>query len=120
MVLHALWFVKCIDAEELELPKAEYKLDVDFFADCCAHARSKLNHHLAKLRERVKAINDIIGDLEYNDPTDSEVRKLQKEDIKENIDFDVSYCSSEKNIAFYTVIEPDSLKPDSKKRRRQA
>ena len=29
MVLHALWFVKCIDAEELELPKAEYKLDVD-------------------------------------------------------------------------------------------
>ena len=29
MVLHALWFVKCIDAEELELLKAEYKLDVD-------------------------------------------------------------------------------------------
>ena len=87
----------------------EYKLDVDFYADCCAYAKAKLNHHVEMLKKRVRSIKVIIDDLEAE--TDESMVSDQPSSHTE-IDYNASFCSGETNCAFYTVIDPDFLRAD--------
>ncbi len=82
----------------------EYKLDVDYCAECCQVADAKVEHHRRKLRDRVTAIVNILGDLEYL--TDGEEdRDVEVQVNGDEIDYNVPFCTSKKNIAFYTVID---------------
>lgn len=87
----------------------EYKLDVDFYADCCAYAKAKLNHHIDVLKGRVKSIGGIVADLETEVAPDMQTGHSAPDD---DIDYNVSFCTGKKNCAFYTVIDPDFLKTD--------
>ena len=93
----------------------EYKMDVEFYADCCTHAKAKLNHHISKLKDRVKNIGNMIADLECESGT---VEPDAGED--NSIDYNLAYCTGEKNKAFYTIIDSHFLNRDIKKRRKQA
>lgn len=82
----------------------EYKLDVDYYAECCSVADAKLEYHRRKLRDRVADLKNILGDLEF--------RKTEPEEWQEGaaaradaIDYSVSFCSGKKNKSFYSVID---------------
>lgn len=81
----------------------DYKLDVEFFRQCCVHARAKLNHHIQMLDKRVKHIGNMIKDI----GADTSAAESAEEVDKEAIDYNEAYCAGEKNIAFYTVIDQD-------------
>lgn len=86
----------------------EYRLDVEFYADCCKMARAKIGHHIQKLHDRVVTLGNIIEDLE----TDAAKRaklggKGGKDDAK--IDYNVSFCSGDTNREFYAIIDTDFL-----------
>ena len=82
----------------------EYKLDVDYCVECCKVADAKIEHHRRKLRNRIQAIENILGDLEYRDSEDEEI-KYEKKKVEGLIDYNVPFCSGKKNKAFYSVIE---------------
>lgn len=84
----------------------EYKLDVEFYEDCCTHARAKLKHHIGKLRDRVECIGNMITDLDCASVKMGE--KLDSADTDE-IDYNMVFCSGERNIAFYTIIDREFL-----------
>lgn len=92
----------------------DYKMDVEFYSDCCIHAKAKLNHHISKLKERVKSIGNMINDLEC------EMDKVEPLPENHSIDYNLAFCAGEKNKAFYTIIDQDFLNRDGKKRRKQA
>lgn len=80
----------------------EYKLDVSFSAECFRIADAKIEHHRRKLCDRVRAIGNLLGDLECGgaapDPAAS------KEDVPE---CNYPFCVGEKNRRFYDVIGTD-------------
>ncbi len=94
----------------------EYKLDVDFYTDCCAYAKAKLNHHTDVLKGRVKAIGGIIEDLETRAHPAGQTNGTTEDD---EIDYNVSFCTGKKNCAFYTVIDPSFLKTDEKEEKQR-
>ncbi len=86
----------------------EYKLDVEFYLDCCKLAQAKVNHHILKLHDRVVTIGNILEDLEQDiaDPTG------QMPD-KNKLDYNVPYCTNGMNREFYSIIDKslvDSLR----------
>ena len=81
----------------------EYKLDVDYCIECCNVADAKIEHHRRKLRNRIQAINNILGDLEYRE--DEEEIRYEKKKVEDLVDYNVPFCSGKKNKAFYSVIE---------------
>ena len=82
----------------------EYKLDVDYCVECCNVADAKIEHHRRKLRNRIQSIENILGDLEYRDYDEEEIR-YEKKKVADLIDYNVPFCSGKKNKAFYSVIE---------------
>lgn len=82
----------------------EYKLDVDYCLECCSVADAKIEHHRRKLRDRVTSLQNILGDLEFKE---SECEKTQSEYVSnaDAIDYNVAFCSGEKNQSFYSVID---------------
>lgn len=82
----------------------EYKLDVEYCLECCSVADAKIEHHRRKLRERVTSLQNILGDLEFKD---NEREETQSESISNAgaIDYNVAFCSGEKNQSFYSVID---------------
>lgn len=82
----------------------EYKLDVEYCLECCSVADAKIEHHRRKLRDRVTSLQNILGDLEYKD---NEREETQSESISNTdaIDYNVSFCSGEKNQSFYSIID---------------
>ena len=87
----------------------EYKLDVDYCAECCSVADAKIEHHRRKLRDRVASIKNMLSDLEYNDSEEEEASR-NKINTEDAVDYNVSFCSGEKNRRFYSVIDLKELK----------
>lgn len=87
----------------------EYKLDVDYCAECCSVADAKIEHHRRKLRERVASIRNMLSDLEYRE-TKKEEASQNKVDTEDAVDYNVSFCSGDKNRRFYSVIDLKELK----------
>ena len=85
----------------------EFKLDVDFYAECCDMAGAKLSHHLNKLRSRQVTIGNIVENLESLDPEESSREPAW--DRNEHIDYNVSFCSSKKNRKIYAIIDQQFL-----------
>lgn len=81
----------------------DYKLDVDYYYDCCIVAKAKLEHHRKKLSEREMAIGNIIADLDAGRGGES------KPDGNREIDYTKPFCTGEKNIAFYSVFTAETL-----------
>lgn len=81
----------------------DYKLDVDYYYDCCIVAKAKLEHHRKKLSEREMAIGNIIADLDAGRGGES------KPDGNGEIDYTKPFCTGEKNIAFYSVFTAKTL-----------
>ena len=85
----------------------EYKIDVDFYEDCCRTARAKLDHHEQKLHDRVILLANIREDLEFEeDGTTFTTQGAAHEDV----DYNVAFCSGERNRAFYAIIDKSLLK----------
>ena len=86
----------------------EYKLDVDFYAECCKMARAKIGHHIQKLHDRVVAIGNIIEDLE-TDLNELQYTSSKRKNSNDEIDYNVSFCSGATNRKFYSIIDSHFL-----------
>lgn len=90
----------------------EYKLDVDFYEECCKLAKAKIEHHKKKLHDRVEMIGNIIEDLEVNlsenKPQNTEASATGKGDKTEEsaISYAESFCTG-KNAEFYAILNGD-------------
>ncbi len=84
----------------------EYRLDIAYAAECCSVADAKINHHKMKIRERIEAIDNILGDLEY---VRSKVKRDQKNSTPGSIDYSVPFCTGEDNQKFYSVVDLNRL-----------
>lgn len=82
----------------------EYKLDVTYYAECYKVAEAKIEHHKRKLRERSDALANILSDLEFRFEDEQTARATHSE-MKNTVDYSVSFCSGKKNRAFYSVID---------------
>ena len=88
----------------------EYKLDVEYYAECCNVADAKVEHHRRKLRARANAIRNILADLEYQEP--EEGFRYEKPEAGSNaIDYNVPFCTGTTNRPFYTVIDKKFFNP---------
>ena len=81
----------------------EYKLDVEFYLECCMMARAKLNHHQNKMKERIKELNILLDNLEEKD------LKVDFETTNDEIDYNVAFCEGRENQKFYAVLTSDLL-----------
>lgn len=84
----------------------EYKLDVEFYADCCRLARAKVEHHSNKLTAMLQIIDNIVEDLEIETDIDDEEIRGRKNAV---LEYQFSFCSGEKNRRFYSVIDHQFL-----------
>ncbi len=83
----------------------EYKLEVEFYADCCKLAKAKINHHIQKLQNRITTMKNIIDDLEIDEKVIAQCGDTkQQNDLLKAIDYHVSYCTDKKNQEFYSLI----------------
>lgn len=87
----------------------EYKLDVDFYADCCKMARAKIGHHLKKLHDRVITVGNIVEDLETSASAQELTRASNSGSTNNEIDYNMSFCAGEKNRGFYSIIDAQFL-----------
>lgn len=87
----------------------EYKLDVEFYAECCKMARAKIGHHIQKLHDRVVTIGNIIEDLETDASERGRVAEKARGHADDEIDYNVSFCSGKKNRKFYSIIDTHFL-----------
>jgi hypothetical protein len=92
----------------------EYKLDVEFYADCCKMARAKIGHHIQKLHDRVVTIGNIIEDLETDTTESVHIAEKSRKNSNDEIDYNVSFCSGKKNRKFYAIIDTQFLKAVNK------
>ena len=96
----------------------DYKLDVNFYAECCAAADVKVEHHRCKLAERVRDIenilkdfeldHDILKDFEHNHDNGQNMGGNMS-GTENDIDYRVPFCTGKKNIAFYSIITAEEL-----------
>ncbi len=86
----------------------EYKLDVEYCAECCSVADAKIEHHRRKLRDRVFSIQNILSDLEFKE-SENEESEREKVNITDAVDYNVSFCTGKKNRSFYSVIDSKTL-----------
>lgn len=87
----------------------EYKLDVDFYAECCKMARAKIGHHIQKLHDRVVTIGNIIEDLDTGATERGQVAEKARSNVNDEIDYNVSFCSGKNNKKFYSIIDTHFL-----------
>lgn len=87
----------------------EYKLDVDFYEDCCKMARAKIGHHSQKLHDRVVTVGNIIEDLEINEVERGQVASRARRNANDEIDYNVSFCTGKSNRKFYSIIDSHFL-----------
>jgi len=86
----------------------EYKLDVEHYAECCRIAERKIAHHKSKLSERVRAIQNILSDIECSD-----LEYTMTEYVTSEVDYGVPFCFGENNIKFYTITDKQFFKDTS-------
>lgn len=81
----------------------EYKLDVEFYEECCKNARAKINHHIQKMKERIVTIGNIIEDLEIDE---AYLGAEEKENgYNETIEYNAAFCAGKNNKSFYSIID---------------
>ncbi len=80
----------------------EYKLDVEFYADCCKMARAKIGHHIQKLHDRIETVENIVEDLEAENVGDVDDGSVGE---NRDVDYNVSFCSGKKNREFYSIMD---------------
>ena len=96
----------------------DYRSDVRYYAECCAVADAKIEHHRCKLEERIAALRNIRSDLEelaaheYEDPANG--AKAAGGSDGGEIEYGRPFCVGEKNRAFYAVIGQKFLESCSK------
>lgn len=96
----------------------DYRSDVRYYAECCAVADAKIEHHRCKLEERIAALRNIRSDLEelaaheYEDPAKG--AKAAGGSDGGEIEYGRPFCVGEKNRAFYAVIGQEFLESCSK------
>lgn len=83
----------------------EYKLDVEFYVECCKMARAKIGHHIQKLHDRVVTVGNIIEDLE----ADIATIDVGQADPDGKLDYNVAFCSGKNNRDFYSIIDKQFL-----------
>ena len=93
----------------------EYKLDVQFYADCCRLARAKVKHHLSKLEEMIPIIGNIVEDLEIEMNFDDDEEEIIGESGTD-LEYQFSFCASKKNRKFYSIINNQFLEAVYKKK----
>lgn len=93
----------------------EYKLDVEFYADCCKNAKAKLQHHSKQLHDRVETIGNIVEDLQEETVGVSKASERDKSGDHDEIDYNVSFCTGKKNRDFYSVVDAAFLSAIQKK-----
>ena len=83
----------------------EYKLDVEFYKECCKMASAKIIHHKSKLHDRVVIVGNIIEDLETlrSDTFDGASDEA-------TIDYNLAFCCGKDNREFYSIIDTEFLK----------
>lgn len=93
----------------------EYKLDVEFYLDCCAMASAKLAHHREKLDARIDFLKKVIEDLELRTWRDHDDESYYETaagrytgSVTESPEYNFAFCSG-KNCEFYAVFEPEML-----------
>ena len=91
----------------------EYKSDVEYCAECCSIADAKIEHHKRKLRDRVRSIQSVLSDLEFNE-TENENTQHKIVDSTDLVDYNLAFCSGKKNQKFYSVIDTQLLKTQNK------
>lgn len=94
----------------------EYKLDVDFYEECCKLAKAKIEHHRKKLHERVVTIGNIIEDLEVDVSAEkprNNAGTTQSGSSAPGVDkgechvcYAESFCA-DKNADFYAILDGD-------------
>lgn len=84
----------------------EYKIDVEFYEDCCRTARAKIDHHEQKMHDRVVLLENICEDLELDEDA---VLPQVADPLQTEVDYNVSFCSGKQNRAFYAVVERSLL-----------
>ncbi len=83
----------------------EYKLDVEFYKECCKMASAKISHHRMKLHDRVVIVGNIIEDLET-----LKSETFDGAEDRTTIDYNLSFCCGEGNREFYSIIDSEFLK----------
>lgn len=85
----------------------EYKLDVEYYDECCRVADAKIDHHSQKLSDRIKfikrLINDVAVDRHRTDGGYAQNEPVKK--ITDVIDFNSAYCCGEINRKLYSIID---------------
>lgn len=94
----------------------EYKLDVEFYAECCKMARAKIGHHIQKLHDRVVLIGNIIEDLEAETIEKGQSAEKAGKNNNDDIDYNVSFSSGKTNRSFYSIFDLHFLKSLQDKR----
>ncbi len=79
----------------------EYKLDVGLLSEGCDIAEAKKQHHLTKMRQRIKAIENIVSDIECETIVEDKQGSLN------DVELNVPFCVGEKNKKFYSIIPAD-------------
>lgn len=87
----------------------EYKLDVEFYADCCAMARAKLNHHSEKLYQWIAAVQSILEDLEIDETQRGNVAARKDAYHNDAIDYNLSFCTGKTNRNIYSIVDSQFL-----------
>ena len=96
----------------------DYRSDVRYYAECCAVADAKIEHHRCKLEERIAALRNIRSDLEelaaheYEDPAKG--AKAAGGSDGGEIEYGRPFCVGEKNRAFYAVVGQEFLESCAK------
>lgn len=81
----------------------EYVLDVDFYWDCCGIARAKCQHHVEKLKEHARMLENLLEDLRFDWQA---AGALLPEDLE--IDYTRAYCEGV-NRTHYAIMDETVL-----------
>ena len=89
----------------------EYREHVQYYADHSRVARGKMEHHEDKLRRYVESIGNVLEDLEkeYDLPYLTVQQQADVAALPRALDHAHAFCSTPRNIAFYSIIESGDL-----------
>ena len=92
----------------------EYKLDVDYYAECCDVAPARIAYHEDMLSRRVDAIENILNDLECGCNEGNGGSNDVNNGNDKNINYNMPFCVGKENCEFYSVIDKEFCLKKSK------
>ena len=86
----------------------EYKIDVEFAAECSKMASAKLNHHRQMLKSRITTVGNL---LENIGEAYGEVKQENTHpDWKKEVDYSNPYSVGKTNVEIYSIVDQAMLK----------